>query len=238
MDCNTDPCAEDCEYDWNTWSTCTVPCGSGTHSRTINIIDNPVGTGQPCPPSPETEPCNTFACGAFSGSVLLTDPMKSYLSSLVPGAFQLCYSSRLHTRSSSIFHFLCDGIPNTYSIMLTTRGNMYAGYTTLAWGADIGHRNDPNNPFWVTLINPFGYPMTQFFASGPESIYDMFWTGPGFGWDLSSMFSVCDGRVNNSCSGYQESYTYRTQDVYPGWIYPDGVRSPVDTADVEVWYKL
>eukprot|EP01060_Flectonema_neradi_P009552 TRINITY_DN167_c0_g1_i3.p1 TRINITY_DN167_c0_g1~~TRINITY_DN167_c0_g1_i3.p1 ORF type:complete len:614 (+),score=130.17 TRINITY_DN167_c0_g1_i3:78-1844(+) len=54
-----------CEVsEWSEWSTCSVPCGEGTQTRTRDIISAPEGGegGEGCPPLVETRSCNVQPC--------------------------------------------------------------------------------------------------------------------------------------------------------------------------------
>ena len=63
--CNTQVCPEPCEGAWSGWSSCSVPCGGGTKTRTysISVPGNSFGTS--CDASDGatiTVPCNTDPC--------------------------------------------------------------------------------------------------------------------------------------------------------------------------------
>ena len=58
--CNRVICPVDCVVgDWNNWTTCNVPCGTGIRSRTRTIITQPTGGGLSCPSTNEQENCST-----------------------------------------------------------------------------------------------------------------------------------------------------------------------------------
>jgi len=57
---NTDPV--NCKGDWGDWGDCSNSCGDGTRSRTWNTTVEPRNNGTPCPPSAQTESCNTGSC--------------------------------------------------------------------------------------------------------------------------------------------------------------------------------
>ena len=61
--CNTHPCGgEQCELEeWAAWSTCSQPCGSGSASRTRNVISKPSEDAQ-CGDLMESRVCNTQTC--------------------------------------------------------------------------------------------------------------------------------------------------------------------------------
>ena len=61
--CGEDPCPQDCLVtSWSAWSTCTLTCGGGTHSRTREEAVAPQDGGKTCPELTETKACKTEAC--------------------------------------------------------------------------------------------------------------------------------------------------------------------------------
>jgi len=62
--CNEDiPCIVDCKVStWSPWSQCTKQCGTGTRTRTRNVITQPTSDGEPCPKLTEIQKCNSQPC--------------------------------------------------------------------------------------------------------------------------------------------------------------------------------
>ena len=62
--CNEDiPCVVDCKVStWSPWSQCTKQCGTGTRTRTRNVITQPANDGEPCPKLTEIQKCNSQPC--------------------------------------------------------------------------------------------------------------------------------------------------------------------------------
>eukprot|EP01052_Picozoa_sp_SAG31_P015833 SAG31_NODE_1028_length_10273_cov_22.700413_4_plen_1559_part_00 len=63
--CNSDPCPQDCEGDWGTWSDCSLPCGNGRRTRQYTVTTVAAYGGADCEiPSGTTETieCNSHAC--------------------------------------------------------------------------------------------------------------------------------------------------------------------------------
>merc|ERR1719201_2265958 len=53
----------DCEVsDWTPSTECSKKCGGGTLIKKRSILVNPAGDGAQCPPSSETDDCNTHKC--------------------------------------------------------------------------------------------------------------------------------------------------------------------------------
>ena len=70
--CNTNPCPT---YAWTTpdWGTCTLNCGGGVQTRTVQCIDttaNTVVSSSNCPTAQPSgvQSCNTFTCSAYKWS--------------------------------------------------------------------------------------------------------------------------------------------------------------------------
>jgi hypothetical protein len=66
--CHPEPCPVDCAYTWTPYHApgsdlvCSKPCGGGEQQREMIPIRQPVGTGKPCPPPIQKQPCNTHCC--------------------------------------------------------------------------------------------------------------------------------------------------------------------------------
>eukprot|EP01012_Entosiphon_sulcatum_P049575 TRINITY_DN6820_c0_g1_i6.p1 TRINITY_DN6820_c0_g1~~TRINITY_DN6820_c0_g1_i6.p1 ORF type:complete len:7637 (+),score=112.47 TRINITY_DN6820_c0_g1_i6:5459-28369(+) len=61
----TTTCAVDCVVeDWQPWSVCTKPCGTGNRTRIRYVSSAPSNGGAPCPALLESEECNSFPCSA------------------------------------------------------------------------------------------------------------------------------------------------------------------------------
>jgi hypothetical protein len=61
--CNTKACPVHCQVtEWSAYGRCNAACGSGTHSRTRNVIVDSAFGGDACPALSETKKCNTQPC--------------------------------------------------------------------------------------------------------------------------------------------------------------------------------
>jgi len=63
-ECNKQGCPENCVMgEWSSWSTCSASCGgTGTQTRTREVIKPPKNGGAECLPTIETQPCGTQPC--------------------------------------------------------------------------------------------------------------------------------------------------------------------------------
>lgn len=50
------------------------------------------------------------------------------------------------------FHAKCDGVKNTLTVVKTTSGNVFVGFTEQLWNSDVEHVTDPNS-FIFSLVN-------------------------------------------------------------------------------------
>jgi hypothetical protein len=61
--CAPGPCPIDCDVSgWSQWSRCSLSCGTGSQSRSREIISQDEHAGDQCPDLTEDQPCNTEEC--------------------------------------------------------------------------------------------------------------------------------------------------------------------------------
>lgn len=61
--CNNFLCPEDCSVtEWSDWSACTAGCDGGSQQRSRTVVKMQRSGGKKCPPTQETQECNTHAC--------------------------------------------------------------------------------------------------------------------------------------------------------------------------------
>ena len=59
----TGGCPVNCVSSWNAWGSCSVSCGGGTQTRTLDITTQPASGGSACPnPQVQDQECNTNRC--------------------------------------------------------------------------------------------------------------------------------------------------------------------------------
>jgi hypothetical protein len=106
------------------------------------------------------------------------------------------------------FHRRCDGHPNTLTVILDTKGNIFGGFTPMEWDSRSGNHADPSlNSFLFTLKIPHNLPGGRF-ALIAERKNRAIWCisdyGPGF-WDIG---------VHNNCNANTDSFTRFFGDSY------------------------
>jgi len=62
QDCHLQHCPVDCVGAWDGWSACSQSCGTGTKSRTFNVVTASSHGGAACPTALEEHSCNTNSC--------------------------------------------------------------------------------------------------------------------------------------------------------------------------------
>ena len=61
LECNTEPCPEDCDGSWGEWSECPVTCGGSSTFRKYSVLTNGSLYGVPC--EAENDTVESAACG-------------------------------------------------------------------------------------------------------------------------------------------------------------------------------
>jgi hypothetical protein len=116
---------------------------------------------------------------------------------------QLLYRGSRDGFEAATFHRLCNGHPNTVTLILSTNGCIFGGFTPLTWSSCHNYVSDPSMKcFLFTLKNPHNLP-AQIFKQKIEThaIYDDNGHGPTFGG--SHALHVC-----NQCRSSSGSYSY------------------------------
>ena len=117
---NTDPV--DCKGNWGDWGDCSKPCDGGTRSRTWNTTVEPRNNGTPCPPSAQTESCNTGSCGSCKA--------KESFVNTVDNRYDQSSWSREDIRSDIQWH--CDKMASESACKA---GEVDGSHTTSAFGS-------------------------------------------------------------------------------------------------------
>jgi hypothetical protein len=100
------------------------------------------------------------------------------------------------------FHDRCDRHPNTLTVILDTRANIFGGFTPLAWESGWKYKADPSlKSFLFTLNNPHNVPAWRFALKAErrdKAIFCDSFGGPHFG----------DIEVKDKCNANTMSLTY------------------------------
>jgi len=107
---------------------------------------------------------------------------------------------------ASKFHSLCDGKPNTLTVVKTTTDCIFGGYTSVPWSSVLGDKPD-NKAFLFSLKNPRNQPFKlNVIENDSSAVYHNSKYGPAFGdYDLRiSNLSNTNSRssIRSSLSSY------------------------------------
>ena len=142
------------------------------------------------------------AINSFEGTSFLNNDEKKLISKWISPTkvikFNLLFSTNKDGDSSSTFHYYCDGIFPTVTVVLDTSGRRFGGYSTQNWcQSTVGssYARAPNS-FIFNLSNKQKYDLIQFNTS---AVYRYNSYGPTFG----GGHDLC---LANSCRSNTSSY--------------------------------
>jgi hypothetical protein len=137
---------------------------------------------------------------AFQSTILSSIP--TILEDLKTKQWTMLYRGTTHGFSSSTFHTKCDGQSNTITLILTTKGFIFGGFTPVAWDSNSGYKTDNSQKsFLFTIKNPRNSEPRKFAFSIPSNaIYCRSDYGPTFGGNH-------DIHVANDSNSNNSSYT-------------------------------
>jgi hypothetical protein len=152
----------------------------------------------------------TLSVTPASRSERLASPaIDSKIISAIPDIFvdfsdrqiQLLYRGSRDGFAAATFHSLCNGHPNTITLILSKNGSVFGGFTPLAWSSRNTYTMDPSGKsFLFTINNPHNLPARIFRQMGAFAIYDDELHGPTFA-------GSCDLLVCDQCHSRQQSRT-------------------------------
>ena len=135
-----------------------------------------------------------YASDLLPNSTIISDTDQSLLQSWVPSNLQseatLLFTKTVDGSTSQSFHNLCDGIPNTLTVVKTTDGFIFGGYNGGSWNTSNNYQNNTTN-FLFSVTNNTKHNLINY----PQySSYNSSGYGPTFG-------GGHDLHINNSLSG-------------------------------------
>ena len=148
------------------------------------------------------------AVKSFIGTSFLNDEEKKLISSWIhPNKilkFNMLYSTN-DGDSSSTFHYYCDGIFPTVTVVLDTSGRRFGGYSTQSWGQSPNGAANSRSPgaFVFNLSNKKKYDLVN---NSGNAVYRHASYGPTFG-NENTLYLANSSRssTNNYCT---KSSTY------------------------------
>ena len=146
------------------------------------------------------------ACNSFKGTAFLNNDDKILISKWIHPEkvikFNLLFSTNMDgTSSSSTFHYYCDGVFPTVTVIYDTSGRKFGGYCTHSWSQSPVGSNYCRAPgsFIFNLSNRNKYELVDEYKF---AIYKNTSYGPTFG------YSNYDLYLANSCTSNSSSYCY------------------------------
>lgn len=118
--------------------------------------------------------------------------------------------------SSSNFHSKCNGKARTLTIIQTTNGNIFGGFTNAAWSSSAGYVTD-TGAFVFSLINNENKPRKFQIKNGGSAIYNSNSYGPTFGGGhdirITDNSNINSNSLSNLGYSYDSLYTYGTNEA-------------------------
>jgi hypothetical protein len=135
-------------------------------------------------------------------SLIVTEFPMEILRDFREKRFELLWRATRDTFSLNQFHSRCDGRSNTLTIIMDADGNIFGGFTPLAWDCSSSWKNDTSGRSFVfTLKNPSGLGQLKFgLKDAAYTIYCNASHGPHFG-------NGNDIYVANNSDANMNSYT-------------------------------
>ena len=117
--------------------------------------------------------------------------------------WELKYRASRDGFKASDFHYYCDGIANTITVIKAKSGNVFGGFTEQKWHSRGEWVTDPN-AFIFSLVNKKDKPFKAMCKKGgKETIFCDSRFGPCFGGDTQY---VCDILIKTDSNKKKESY--------------------------------
>ena len=155
--------------------------------------------------------CGVLDKGTIDSTILGTRKMKNDLVELCKLSgkqFNLLYRATRDGFAAASFHAKCDHQPRTLTIIKTTSGCVFGGYTSLGWNSSSGWRTDPD-AFLFSLVNFRCVPRLMPVKVGDRySIYCNASNGPVFGSGNSIHISNNSNSTMESYSDLGQSYEF------------------------------
>jgi hypothetical protein len=148
----------------------------------------------------ELNPKRYRSASGFESKILKVFP--DLLKDFVMKEWTLLYRGSRDGFGSGDFHGKCENRGNTMTLIETTKGFIFGGFTPIPWDSSSGHKSDNSQmSFLFTLKNSRNSEPRKFrLASAANAIYCHSSYGPTFG-------NGHDLYVSNGCDGNNSSYT-------------------------------
>jgi hypothetical protein len=156
----------------------------------------------------------------FTSTILSELP--SILSEFGKKRWTLHYRGTRDGFKGSDFHAKCDGCVNTITIIETTKGYLFGGFTTIGWDSNNSYkRDDRRESFLFTIRNPHNISSRKFALSNPSQAilcYPSYGPTFGNGWDIhvADNSNSNTNSYSNLGSGYVNDTGVNGREVFTG----------------------
>jgi hypothetical protein len=159
----------------------------------------------------------------------------------------LTYRASRDGFSSKSFHYKCDGIPNTLTIIKSTKGNVFGGFTRSEWASGsrsvTGLQDTDENAFIFSLINKENKPFKAKFSKNNNQLAtdSRASAGPTFGILYFSDIYVASYSNKNKQSYSDFGNAFSHPDYQPGSPKSKSILAgsfKFQTVDIEVFTKI
>eukprot|EP00026_Physarum_polycephalum_P014186 Phypoly_transcript_14674.p1 GENE.Phypoly_transcript_14674~~Phypoly_transcript_14674.p1 ORF type:complete len:222 (-),score=39.54 Phypoly_transcript_14674:73-738(-) len=146
--------------------------------------------------------------GELIGESYFGDTIREWLPNKT---FQLLYKASVDGFGDADFHNACDNKGSTLTVIQSTDGYLFGGYTPLSFDASSSYKSD-QEMFLFTLTNPHSLPPTKYPLKKEDTygIYCYSPYGPIFGGGHDILVSSYSHQNNFSYSNFPYSYTDTT----------------------------
>ncbi len=152
-------------------------------------------------------------------NILTTSEMKDNLISLIQfnhsNTWKLIYQATRDGFGVSTFHSKCDNKPNTLSLIRSTNGNIFGGYTEQSWSGSGQYKTD-RNAFIFSLINKQNKPLKMKCEKCENAIYGNSYSGHGPTFGGGHDFYISDNSNTNTDSYSNLGHSYPHPDYASG----------------------
>jgi hypothetical protein len=185
----------------------TAPVSALAHS-TVPTDKSPPPSIVPSPSVAPTAPTSPLATPPSGWNSAIVADFPKLFEDFKQKQFTLLWRGSRDGFRPRDFHSRCDGHPNTLTVILDTKGNIFGGFTPVEWESDRKYKADPSmKSFLFTLKNPDNVPARRFALQAEENDEAIFCRpdcGPHF----------CDICVYDNCNANTLNFTSRFGRTY------------------------
>ena len=184
-----------------------------TKVYTCQCVDNYYG--QNC----QYQPLNSTT---FINSTILTQELGVSLMNLIGvplnSVATRIYQGSTHGFASANFHSKVDGINGTLTVIKSTTGNIFGGFTMINWGLSATYYTDPS-AFIFSLVNKMNYSSLAQNNKQPiaNSVYTNPQYGPTFGGGHDIHVADQSNLHMNSYTNFGHTYALNNLTLFNSW---------------------